>query len=61
MSSPCRSIPSSSARESIAALEKSGVFKRPIVTQIKPASAFYRAEEYHQQYLAKRGAPSCHF
>jgi peptide-methionine (S)-S-oxide reductase len=49
------------ARESIAALEKSGVFKRPIVTQIKPASDFYRAEEYHQQYLAKRGAPSCHF
>ncbi|MFZ0211599.1 MAG: peptide-methionine (S)-S-oxide reductase MsrA [Candidatus Acidiferrales bacterium] len=49
------------AREAIAALEKSGVFKRPIVTQIKPASEFYRAEEYHQQYLAKRGAASCHF
>ncbi|MGB6877047.1 MAG: peptide-methionine (S)-S-oxide reductase MsrA [Candidatus Acidiferrales bacterium] len=48
------------ARESIAALEKSGIFKRPIVTQIKPASDFYRAEEYHQQYLSKRGAPSCH-
>lgn len=49
------------AREAIAALEKPGVFKRPIVTQIKPASDFYRAEEYHQQYLAKRGASSCHF
>ncbi len=48
------------ARESIAALEKSGVFKRPIVTEIKAASDFYRAEEYHQQYLAKRGAASCH-
>ena len=49
------------AREAIATLEKSHIFKRPIVTEIKPASEFYRAEEYHQQYLAKRGAASCHF
>jgi len=49
------------AREAIATLEKSHIFKRPIVTEIKPASDFYRAEEYHQQYLAKRGAASCHF
>ena len=49
------------ARESIAALEKSNVFKRPIVTEVKPAGPFYRAEEYHQQYLAKRGAASCHY
>ena len=49
------------AREAVAALEKSGVFKRPIVTEIKPASAFWRAEEYHQQYLSKRGAASCHY
>ena len=49
------------AREAVAALDKSGVFKRPIVTEIKPASAFWRAEEYHQQYLSKRGAASCHF
>ncbi|HVA17131.1 MAG TPA: peptide-methionine (S)-S-oxide reductase MsrA, partial [Candidatus Dormibacteraeota bacterium] len=48
------------ALESKAALEKSGVFNRPIVTEIAPASAFYRAEDYHQQYLAKRGAKSCH-
>jgi peptide-methionine (S)-S-oxide reductase len=48
------------AREAIATLEKSHIFKRPIVTEVKPASDFYRAEEYHQQYLAKRGAPSCH-
>jgi len=50
----------SAARESKAALEKSGVFNRPIVTEIAPASAFYRAEDYHQQYLAKRNAKSCH-
>jgi peptide-methionine (S)-S-oxide reductase len=35
-------------------------FPRPIVTEITPAQTFYRAEEYHQQYLAKRGQSSCH-
>ncbi len=38
----------------------SGRFRRPIVTEVLPAAAFYRAEEYHQQYLAKRGMASCH-
>ena len=38
----------------------SGKFKRPIVTQIVPAETFYRAEDYHQQYLEKRGMASCH-
>ncbi len=42
------------------ALEESGHFDRPIVTQIVPAMAFYRAEEYHQQYLEKRGLATCH-
>lgn len=41
------------------ALERSGRYKRPIVTQIVPAAQFYRAEDYHQQYLEKRGLSSC--
>lgn len=32
---------------------------RQIVTRISPADTFYKAEEYHQQYLMKRGAASC--
>jgi peptide-methionine (S)-S-oxide reductase len=31
----------------------------PIVTQIEPAETFYEAEDYHQQYLEKRGRSSC--
>lgn len=42
-------------------LEKSGKFKRPIVTQIVPATQFYRAEDYHQRYLQKRGLSHCQF
>jgi peptide-methionine (S)-S-oxide reductase len=49
------------AKKSKAALEASGKFRRPIATEITPASTFYRAEEYHQRYLEKRGAASCHF
>ena len=49
------------AKKSRAALDASGRFKRPIVTEITPASTFWRAEEYHQKYLQKRGAASCHF
>jgi peptide-methionine (S)-S-oxide reductase len=35
-------------------------FASPIVTEITSASMFYRAEEYHQRYLEKRGLASCH-
>lgn len=48
------------AREAKTALEKAGVFKRPIVTQIAAAGPFYRAEEYHQKYFEKNGMKSCH-
>jgi len=48
------------ARASKQILEKSGIYKRPIVTQILPAAQFWRAEEYHQQYLEKRGLSTCH-
>ncbi len=42
-------------------LKSDGTYKKPIVTQILPAQEFYRAEDYHQQYLAKRGQSSCHY
>lgn len=50
----------SEARSAETTLEKSGIFKRPIVTQIVPAGEFYRAEEYHQQYFEKQGVRACH-
>lgn len=40
--------------------QASGRFRRPIVTQIVPASTFWKAEDYHQRYLAKHGRSSCH-
>jgi len=43
------------AKGSKAALEASGRFRQPIVTEIVPAAPFWRAEDYHQQYLEKRG------
>ncbi len=48
------------ARDSKKRVETSGKFRRPIVTEILPAPEFWRAEEYHQQYLEKRGLASCH-
>jgi peptide-methionine (S)-S-oxide reductase len=41
-------------------LNRSGKFPKPIATEITPAGPFWRAEEYHQRYLEKRGAPNCH-
>jgi peptide-methionine (S)-S-oxide reductase len=49
------------AKESKAELETSGTLRRPVATEITPAGKFHRAEEYHQRYLEKRGAASCHF
>ena len=40
-------------------LQESGRFSRPVVTEVTPASTFYRAEEYHQRYLEKRGLSPC--
>jgi peptide-methionine (S)-S-oxide reductase len=48
------------ARETIARLEASHQYAKPIATQVVPAETFWRAEEYHQKYLEKRGAVSCH-
>lgn len=48
------------AEASRAALDASGQLRRPIVTEIVDAGPFYRAEEYHQQYLEKRGRIRCH-
>ena len=48
------------AQQNIKELDASGVFARPIVTTLEPAATFWRAEEYHQDYLKKRGMSACH-
>ena len=48
------------AEESKASLEHSNKYSRPVVTRIEPAPTFWRAEDYHQRYLEKRGLASCH-
>ena len=48
------------ARSRIAELNATGSFRKPVVTQVTPATSFWKAEEYHQKYLEKRGMVSCH-
>jgi len=48
------------AREKIAELDASGKWASPIVTEVAPATEFWRAEEYHQRYLEKNGGGFCH-
>lgn len=43
------------------ALEQNGELSAPVATEISPAQPFYPAEDYHQQYFAKRGMSSCAF
>jgi peptide-methionine (S)-S-oxide reductase len=47
------------ARASLNRERDSGRHRRPIVTEIVPSAVFWRAEDYHQQYLSKRGGSSC--
>ncbi|HET6400092.1 MAG TPA: peptide-methionine (S)-S-oxide reductase MsrA [Candidatus Kapabacteria bacterium] len=48
------------AEESKKERAESSRYRRPIATEIVPTADFWRAEEYHQQYLEKRGLASCH-
>jgi peptide-methionine (S)-S-oxide reductase len=50
-------------KQAEAAKEKwntSGRWDKPVVTSLEKAQVFYKAEDYHQQYLAKRGLSTCH-
>jgi peptide-methionine (S)-S-oxide reductase len=49
------------ARATIERLTQEGRYRKPIVTEVTPASVFWRAEEYHQKYVQKTGRGSCHF
>jgi peptide-methionine (S)-S-oxide reductase len=48
------------AKDKIAELNASGAYRQPIVTKVEPATTFWKAEEYHQRYLEKRGMVHCH-
>lgn len=48
------------ATKSKQAADQSGKFKRPIVTEITAAGAYWPAEEYHQRYFEKTGQANCH-
>ena len=47
------------AQEVKARVDASGKWKKPVVTQIEPAPAFWKAEDYHQRYFEKHGG-HCH-
>jgi peptide-methionine (S)-S-oxide reductase len=48
------------AEKKIEELKVEGRFSKPIVTVVEPSTTFWKAEEYHQKYLEKRGMASCH-
>ena len=48
------------AHAKIAELNASGAYRKPIATKVEPAQTFWKAEEYHQRYLEKRGMVHCH-
>lgn len=48
------------AKAKIAELNAAGAYRKPIVTKLEPVMTFWRAEEYHQRYLEKRGMVHCH-
>ncbi len=48
------------AEKKIEELKIEGRFRKPIATEVVPAQTFWKAEEYHQKYLEKRGMASCH-
>lgn len=54
--SPEQKLAAEASREKI---NSSGRFRQKVVTQIEPARMFWRAEEYHQRYLQKRGQSHC--
>jgi peptide-methionine (S)-S-oxide reductase len=54
------SFTGAAAGAAIAWLSAEHKLSKPIVTQVIPADTFWPAEEYHQKYLEKRGAASCH-
>ena len=48
------------AEAKVAELNATGAYRKPIATRIEPATTFWKAEEYHQRYLEKRGMVHCH-